>query len=91
MLIIMNREQKHGSGKMRTGMLFHPILPKQTDGPEPEPCSRSQSLAGTLGAKALLLRNDIVAFFAGQALMVWECEKIVPKHIFWYYQTATIM
>uniref|UniRef100_A0A915IKK2 Uncharacterized protein n=1 Tax=Romanomermis culicivorax TaxID=13658 RepID=A0A915IKK2_ROMCU len=45
----------------------------------------------TLGARALLLRNDIIASFAGQALMVWECEKIVPEHIFWDYQIATIM
>uniref|UniRef100_A0A915KPG4 Uncharacterized protein n=1 Tax=Romanomermis culicivorax TaxID=13658 RepID=A0A915KPG4_ROMCU len=40
----------------------------------------------TLGARALLLRNNVVASFAGQALMIWECVKVVPDQIFWDYQ-----
>uniref|UniRef100_A0A915LDX2 Uncharacterized protein n=1 Tax=Romanomermis culicivorax TaxID=13658 RepID=A0A915LDX2_ROMCU len=34
----------------------------------------------TLGARALLQCNDIVASFAGQALMIWECSPVRPDH-----------
>jgi hypothetical protein len=37
----------------------------------------------TLGARALLLRNDISADFAGQALIIRGCHKVFPDQFFW--------
>lgn len=39
----------------------------------------------TLGARALLKRNNISATFAGEALIIWECKPITPDVIFWNY------
>uniref|UniRef100_A0A915J592 Uncharacterized protein n=1 Tax=Romanomermis culicivorax TaxID=13658 RepID=A0A915J592_ROMCU len=41
----------------------------------------------TLGARAFLQRNDIVASFAGQALVIWECSPVRPDHVYWDYQS----
>lgn len=39
----------------------------------------------TVGARALLKRNNIHASFAGEALVIWECTSILPDHVYWNY------
>uniref|UniRef100_A0A915J4I5 Uncharacterized protein n=1 Tax=Romanomermis culicivorax TaxID=13658 RepID=A0A915J4I5_ROMCU len=42
-----DREQQRGGGKMRTGMLFYPILPEQTD-LRTVPAKRPSGACGTM-------------------------------------------
>ena len=35
----------------------------------------------TLGVRAFLQRDDVSAKFSGQALIVWECHKTIPKTV----------
>jgi len=39
-----------------------------------------------VGARSLLMRNDIIAAFAGESLMIWRCRPVVPEKIFLLYQ-----
>jgi hypothetical protein len=37
----------------------------------------------TLGARALLLRNNISADFAGEALIIRGCHRVTPNQVYW--------
>ena len=39
----------------------------------------------TMGARVLLNRSDISAKFAGDVLMVWQCDKVTPEKVFHDY------
>ncbi len=43
----------------------------------------------TLGARALLKRDDIFAQYAGDAIMVWQCRNVTITHIIHSHQIKT--
>lgn len=44
------------------------------------------SIDPSMGARALFMRGGITATFAGEGIMIWKCQTVIPDFIYWDYQ-----